>query len=138
MRIRIHILLLIMVPLGLSTLLSPYHTKTSAVLLAFATYLGTLSLSIVVYRVSPWHPLAKYPGPLPSKISRIWHTVIACKGKQYIYLANLHEKYGDIVRIGGLSSLWHSRILQHTFRSKRNLNSRCISNCPIDGFSRLN
>ena len=41
-------------------------------LLSYATFYTTLILSVVLYRLSPFHPLAKYPGPVPAKISNMW------------------------------------------------------------------
>ena len=35
-------------------------------------YFATLIGSIAVYRISPFHPLAKYPGPFIAKLSKFW------------------------------------------------------------------
>ena len=84
-------------------------------------YFATLVGSIVAYRISPFHPLANYPGPFVAKISKLWmvcpfipassvcslwadgptQLFISSTGKPHEYYARLHEKYGDIVRIGG-------------------------------------
>ena len=56
--------------------------------------------SIVLYRVSPMHPLAKYPGPLLLKISKFIGMCYASDGKQYLYFKSLHDKYGSFVRVG--------------------------------------
>lgn len=88
-------------PLLLSALFIPHHGVALAILRSFGIYLTTLVTSIVVYRLSPWHPMAKYPGPLPAKITKLYHTYIVYKGKQqHVYIKNLHDRYGDIVRIG--------------------------------------
>ncbi|KAL5498826.1 hypothetical protein ACEPAH_2181 [Sanghuangporus vaninii] len=79
------------------------HFETSpglAVLTALALFYVTLITSIVLYRLSPWHPLAKYPGPLPAKISKVWASYHTAKGKLHLDLKKLHEKYGRYVRIG--------------------------------------
>lgn len=87
--------------LFLGTLLIPY---TSPVLLAFLAsyclYIGTLVTSIVVYRISPFHPLAGYPGPLLCKVSKIWFVWNVRDGSQHHFFKHLHEKYGDAVRVG--------------------------------------
>ena len=69
--------------------------------LSFLVYYTTLSTSIVIYRISPFHPLARYPGPFLAKVSRWWWTLVALRGYQHIVLQQLHDKYGDSVRIGG-------------------------------------
>jgi hypothetical protein len=90
---------------------------SSGVLLTFLVYFATLGGSIIAYRISPFHPLAKYPGPFVAKLSKLWmvcpsafilvieadrhaQVFISSTGKQHEYFASLHEKYGDIVRTG--------------------------------------
>lgn len=56
----------------------------------------------VLYRLSPWHPLAKYPGPVMAKATywyRTYHEIYR-GGKMTKELFILHEKYGDVVRFG--------------------------------------
>ncbi|ESK87701.1 cytochrome p450 [Moniliophthora roreri MCA 2997] len=77
------VLLLVAIPSLLSTYLSISTVPIWNVLLVFIGYLFTILSCIVVYRVSPWHPLAAYPGPLLLSGTR-----------------GLHEQYGDVVRIG--------------------------------------
>lgn len=67
---------------------------------SFAIYVGTLVTSVVAYRLGPYHPLAKYPGPVLGKLSKLWMSYICTTGRQHIYYRELHDKYGDIVRIG--------------------------------------
>jgi hypothetical protein len=62
--------------------------------------LGTLACSVTLYRLSPFHPLAGYPGPRLSHVSRFWWAYIATKEKQHLLLQKLHEKHGDVVRVG--------------------------------------
>ena len=92
--------LLIGIPLSLSTLLKAHLGPLRSVGFAFALYYITLAASIICYRLSPFHPLAKYPGPLPAKVSKLWHVWIVARGEQHVYLRRMHEKYGDIVRMG--------------------------------------
>ena len=57
-----------------------------------------------IYRVSPVHPLARYPGPFFAKISKIFMVRVVLKGHKHQFYRKLHEKYGDIVRIGASST----------------------------------
>ncbi|KAF9054569.1 cytochrome P450 [Panaeolus papilionaceus] len=54
----------------------------------------------VAYRLSPWHPLARYPGPLLCSITKFYFAFLALTGRQHIYYRRLHQKYGNIIRIG--------------------------------------
>ncbi|KAJ6543634.1 cytochrome P450 [Mycena vulgaris] len=67
---------------------------------AYSLYYSGLILSITAYRVSFLHPLSKYPGPVACKLSKLWLTWIASRGKLHIYVKQLHDKYGPVVRIG--------------------------------------
>lgn len=70
------------------------------ILQCYALYLVSLISSVVLYRLSPFHPLAKYPGPVLGKISRLWAFRIANSGDQHRYYHELHEQYGPIIRTG--------------------------------------
>ncbi|KAJ4469256.1 cytochrome P450 [Lentinula aciculospora] len=63
-------------------------------------FLGTLLSSVVIYRLSPLHPLYGYPGPVLLKISRFASFSILFTGKQHERYQQLHEKYGLYVRTG--------------------------------------
>jgi hypothetical protein len=94
--------LLIVIPALLSgpisrTVQSPY----AALPLAFAAYWSGLVLFTLAYRLSSFHPLAKYPGPLLSKTSKWWAAYLSSTGDQHRYIKRLHDRYGDVVRIGG-------------------------------------
>ncbi|CAK5283611.1 unnamed protein product [Mycena citricolor] len=81
----------------------PRHVGESVLVAVAATYGGyyaSLLASLLVYRLSPFHPLAEYPGPIMCKVSKIWLTAVSMRGKQHIYYTELHQKYGDIVRVG--------------------------------------
>ncbi|KAF8150653.1 cytochrome P450 [Crassisporium funariophilum] len=95
------VILVLAVPAALTALYMPHASNILyAVLNVFSVYWLTLLTSIVVYRVSPWHPLAKYPGPLICKVSKFYLAFLSLVGKQHIFYANLHQKYGEVVRIG--------------------------------------
>ncbi|TFK24880.1 high nitrogen upregulated cytochrome P450 monooxygenase 2 [Coprinopsis marcescibilis] len=55
---------------------------------------------MILYRISPLHPLAGYPGPLLWRITKFAPAWYGAKGKHHLQLKKLHERYGPIVRIG--------------------------------------
>ena len=77
-----------------------FNNPISAALNVFGLFWSTLIISILVYRAFPWHPLAKYPGPLICKLTKYHLAFLSLYGKQYLYYSQLHKKYGDVVRIG--------------------------------------
>ena len=80
----------------ISYLVSPYTTLP----LAFAGYWSGLVFFTLAYRLSPIHPLAKYPGPVLAKSSKFWGAYHSAIGDQHRCYKRLHDRYGDIVRIG--------------------------------------
>lgn len=65
------------------------------------TALLGLYASMLAYRVSPFHRLHRFPGPLLARVSNFYLAgrVLASK-QEFSVLKELHEKYGDVVRIG--------------------------------------
>ena len=76
-------------------------------MLIYSTYLATLLSSIAIYRLSPFHPLARYPGPIGCKLSKFYLGFVSCPGFQHKYLKSLHDRYGDVVRIGTSAFPFH-------------------------------
>ena len=68
--------------------------------LAFTAYIGALLFFTLAYRLSPFYPLAKIPGPVIAKTSKWWAAYITAKGDLHRYYKTLHDRYGDVVRIG--------------------------------------
>ena len=122
-------MLLIVTPALLSGPLSrTVRSSYAAFPLAFAAYWSGLAFFTLTYRLSSLHPLAKYPGPLLAKTSKWWAAYLSGTGDQHRYLKRLHDRYGDVVRIG-----WHLHwhppltfIRLRTSRSQRALHSRCF------------
>ena len=91
--------------------LSP--SSATSLSLVYPCFLLALAASVSLYRLSPFHPLAKYPGPFILRISKLWSAWVAHQGKTHVYIKELHDRYGPIVRIGGFvltalqSSLMH-------------------------------
>lgn len=86
-------------PLTITSALGPSFSML-VVLQCALIYLGSLCVSIVAYRLSPFHPLAQYPGPVLARVSRLWATREVIKESQHITSHILFERYGDVVRTG--------------------------------------
>ncbi|TFK79961.1 high nitrogen upregulated cytochrome P450 monooxygenase 2 [Polyporus arcularius HHB13444] len=101
-RISIHFTLLLTPPLLVAVTVSSTSQSTleKALLDSYAAYLSALVLSVVAYRLSPSHPLACYPGPISLRLSKLWMAFISRSGYQHLYYKDLHERYGNVVRIG--------------------------------------
>jgi cytochrome P450 family 628 len=63
------------------------------------SYFGALFFSIITYRLA-FHRLRHFPGPIGAKITKGYGLWMARNVKYVHELCNLHEKYGDIVRVG--------------------------------------
>ena len=64
---------------GLLTFLNTYvggadvsTPSASEILGTLFVYFAALLVSIAAYRISPFHPLARYPGPFVAKLSKLW------------------------------------------------------------------
>ena len=57
-----------------------------------------------MYRLSPFHPLAKYPGPAIAKTSKLWAAYVCARGDLHRYYKSSHDRYGDVVRVGRFQS----------------------------------
>jgi hypothetical protein len=80
--------------------LSLLHTS-----LLLALYNLFLVCETVLYRLSPFHPLASFPGPIINKLTSLRLATAAASGKRHVYVAELHKQYGVIVRVGMYSLL---------------------------------
>lgn len=95
------LLLCFIIPALLSVPIS-YHVRwpSVAVLLAFVTYGSALTSFTLMYRLSPFHPLSKFPGPALAKTSKLWASYHCATGDMHRCFKSLHERYGDVVRVG--------------------------------------
>ncbi|KAI0356915.1 cytochrome P450 [Trametes cingulata] len=75
----------------IATLLHPAYL----LVLSFATTWACF----IAYRLSPLHPLYKFPGPLLNHVTELPLAYTAARLRRHVYLCELHEKYGPIVRI---------------------------------------
>ncbi|KAJ3998702.1 cytochrome P450 [Lentinula boryana] len=69
-------------------------------LFTYGAFYASLLSSIVLYRLSPFHPLAKVPGPMMHKVSKLWSVWICWQGRQHTEFKVMHDKYGPVVRTG--------------------------------------
>lgn len=64
-----------------------------------------LTLSMLIYR-GFFHRLGVFPGPFMARFSNLYVTGLSAKNLHlYEEIQSLHNKYGDFVRIGRLSTL---------------------------------
>lgn len=98
--ISVHFVLLFVPPAFATVFMAQHLSILLAVSSAYSLFYTALLLSVIIYRISPIHPLSRYPGPLHLKISKLSMAWVAASGKQHIYISRLHERYGDAVRVG--------------------------------------
>ncbi|KAL0576546.1 hypothetical protein V5O48_005438 [Marasmius crinis-equi] len=101
----IHTALVLFFQPGLFALLQVLPSSTSklslsTILISYLLFFASLASSIVLYRISPLHPLANIPGPLIFKTTNLWRVYICWSGLQHHTLKALHDQYGSIVRTG--------------------------------------
>ncbi|KAF6812374.1 L-ornithine-N5-monooxygenase [Colletotrichum musicola] len=64
-----------------------------------ASYFAALFASIGVYRLI-FHPLRRFPGPFQAKVTKLYIPWINLDWKLHEYYLEMHQKYGDFVRVG--------------------------------------
>jgi hypothetical protein len=69
---------------------------------AYASFVLALSVSVAGYRLGPWHPLARFPGPRAYALTRLWGVWLDWDGAAQRRRKELHERYGPVVRTGEL------------------------------------
>lgn len=74
-------------------------------ILPVAAHLGVFGLSVIMYRLSPFHPLAAFPGPWVNKVTSLRLVYITYSGRRHIVVDGLHQEYGKFVRTGKISVL---------------------------------
>lgn len=88
---------------ALTTALSVYtHGVVDGIQAAGAlngSYLAGVYTSMSIYRVF-FHRLSRFPGPFPARLSKLYSTWMARRLNAHNDLMALHERYGDIVRLG--------------------------------------
>ncbi|KAF5334742.1 hypothetical protein D9758_016895 [Tetrapyrgos nigripes] len=70
------------------------------ILTSYAAFFLILGTSIILYRISPFHPLAGVPGPFIARITKLWTYRITASGELARAMRKLHDEYGPVVRTG--------------------------------------
>ncbi|TFK89225.1 high nitrogen upregulated cytochrome P450 monooxygenase 2 [Polyporus arcularius HHB13444] len=120
----IHGCLLFGPPTLVATFVSDTADTTRSLLQGFfralPIHLITLSISVILYRLSPLHPLAGYPGPLSRKVSMLVPAYLSLSGRKCQYSQALHKQYGDVVRTGPNElSIIDTAAMQHLWNLPR-------------------
>ena len=68
-----------------------------SILLLFPLTIAVYVLGTVIYNLF-FHPLAKYPGPLPWRSTRLAWANSFMQGKLPHEIRAIHQKYGSVVR----------------------------------------
>ncbi|KAM0541239.1 hypothetical protein ACHAPJ_013327 [Fusarium lateritium] len=102
-------------------LLNTTNLSTAAatvLLFEFAHIVGIFS-SILVYRTI-FHRLNRFPGPFCARISNLYPTYLRTKNVQlYEEVEELHQKYGDFVRLGASElSIVHPKAVEAIYSNK--------------------
>ena len=113
---------------GVSSLSQSPWIAITRIIQEYLVFYVSLAASIIIYRLSPWHPFAQYPGPLGCKISKLWMLGIAFPGDTHTYINELHKRYGPIVRTGETLSPCLQRCT---------LSSPCLLDIPFTGPNEL-
>ncbi|KAF2016207.1 cytochrome P450 [Aaosphaeria arxii CBS 175.79] len=86
------------VPPTLSVLRVLHNVSVGRIIAAIFTILIARFILRGIQRVY-FHPLSKFPGPKLSAFTRIPHLRARFKGEVHLYLKELHEKHGEVVRV---------------------------------------
>jgi cytochrome P450 len=91
------VILLLLVPGTASAL---HHLAVTATIASLVSYWALLLLFTFLYRISPFHPLARYPEPFINRVTKFTLAWQAWNKSLHRDIRDLHQRYGDIVRTG--------------------------------------
>ena len=91
-------------------------------------YLAGVYSSLVLYRLL-LHPLNGFPGPLGARVSSFWLSIQVRDGKAYRKVQELHNQYGDFVRVGSSDlSITHPKAVDAIY----GIGSKCTKTAVYD------
>ncbi|KAJ7444864.1 cytochrome P450 [Mycena latifolia] len=67
---------------------------------SYCYFICSLCLSIILYRLSPLHPLYHVPGPALWRTTKLVGMWISYTGQQHLHIKWAHDKYGPVIRTG--------------------------------------
>lgn len=94
-----------LIPITWTTLLvilsrtSPWLQAAISTTILCTSFAAGLFTSILTYRLF-FHPLRSIPGPTLAKATKFWHSIKLSTLQNQEFLEDLHQRYGDVVRIG--------------------------------------
>ncbi|KAK7684538.1 hypothetical protein QCA50_012485 [Cerrena zonata] len=97
---RITIASVVLIPELLAVILLSHPLSLGNALWNVCVFLLVMGLSTVAYRLSPFHPLARFPGPTLNKITQFQAMWTNATSRQHLDRHEMHKKYGHIVRVG--------------------------------------
>ncbi|KAI0812689.1 cytochrome P450 [Irpex lacteus] len=92
-------ILLIGAPFALVLTTQDHVAFVDILTVLFACWALIITLTLA-YRLSPFHPLASFPGPALAKASKLYHVFFVLRGDAHMVIRRWHDRYGDVVRIG--------------------------------------
>lgn len=78
----------------------PIATKLNVNFMGLASILIPVLLCLYVIYYRCFHPLARYPGPFFASFTNLWKVYQLSTLRMPEKLRQMHEKYGDVVRVG--------------------------------------
>lgn len=109
--------------------LHPLHLSPLITIAYIPAFWLLILLLTTIYRLSPWHPLASFPGPPLAKVTKWWMAYHAIVMDTHEVVRRAHLRYGDIVRIG---ELWYMLCSQYELISVDRLGPNELSFARAD------
>jgi hypothetical protein len=109
---------------------------TISALKSMTVYLVTLTLSIGFYRAfAPYHPLWGIPGPFHYRFTQLFLVKRSINGQLRHDMRTLHERYGDVVRIGEPPPFAFAFVPSYLIPWWVQVPTKCLFATPMQSFS---